>query len=113
MAAESSKSHTGLIATIGGGCLLGIMMFWLQGMQDTVTDVIGLKPQIESLQTRMVKVEQWQEDWPTQGELSGDIRQNKDIEALQRAVERLESYLDQIKEELHALQIARAREGRQ
>lgn len=98
----------GFIAAV----ILSIMGFWLSNTQETITDVIGLKPQIASLQNRMEQVEDWQRRWPTQGELSGDIRQNKDIEYLQREVQSLQLRLAEIAAAVQKIKLDRARESK-
>lgn len=95
-----STQSTGFIFAI----MLAVGTFWFSQQNDTSVDVIGLKPQIEQLQKTVDSHSEWISTWPTQGELSGDVRQNAQIESLQGDVADLEQEIMDLEDEVNALE---------
>jgi len=76
------------------GIIMTLVLSWsvksaLDSAKATNNAVLLLVPKVESLETRLALVEDWQHKWPSTGELAADVRQSKDIEYLKQADKRL------------------------
>ena len=83
MATEVSKDNKLTAAAIVGVIVLVLVGGWINSTQKTGESVISLMPQIATMQETLAGVVQWQQDWPTKGELSADIRQNEKLRNLE------------------------------
>ena len=63
---------------------------WLVGYGKFSEKISNLDGDVSSIATRLQKVEIWQEEWPSEGELMMDREQNTKIDALMRRLERIE-----------------------
>ncbi len=75
-------------------------------------DIQDLKARVQSLEilvgqfdAAIKKVEEWQEMWPTQGELASDIRQNKDIEFLKAVVSEAKVQIDEHRKRIRDIEM--------
>jgi hypothetical protein len=82
-----------------------IIIGWATAITRSVSTVTGLEPQIVQLQKTQDQQGQWISDWPSQGELSADVRQNKDIEFLFREMEESTAEIEAIKLRLREVEI--------
>lgn len=77
---------------------------WLEGTQDTTTSVVQFEPIIDQLRTDVARNSEWIATWPTQGELSGDVRQNERIDFLLQRVDDLEDENDELETRIRQLE---------
>lgn len=64
---------------------------WFIGYGRFSEKIAQLESKMLTLSSRIKEVEQWQHDWPTEGELMMDRAQNTQIKELLRRVGRLEN----------------------
>ena len=63
---------------------------WFVGYGKFSEKISNLDGDFISIATRLQKVEIWQKDWPTEGELMMDREQNTQLKDLTRRIERIE-----------------------
>ena len=71
-----NKTHILLIMVV----ITAILGGWVTMIQRTGNSVLTLTPQIEAMQITIAKHDQWIADWPTNGELAADVKQNAEIQ---------------------------------
>lgn len=97
------KVVLGLFMTIAGFVIIG----WLSWATSSIAELNGLEgrvvPRQDNVDNRLDRVEQWQADWPQNGELAADVRQNAQLEfmsATQREIiESLQALTESIGDE--------------
>ena len=63
---------------------------WFVGYGRFSERISNLDGNLKSIAIRLQKVEKWQKDWPTEGELMMDREQNTQLKDLTRRIERIE-----------------------
>ena len=71
-----------VMTQIGIALLLCILTGWIAMTQRTGESVVALAPQIEALQVTVAHHDKWIAEWPTNGELAADVKQNTQINYL-------------------------------
>jgi len=93
--AKTFENNRSLIPTWGN--LAVVILFvasvagWLIGYGRFSEKIAQLESKMVTISLRIKDVEQWQHDWPTEGELMMDRAQNTQISELKRRVGQLEA----------------------
>jgi len=101
---QNSANRLTISAIVASIILTGIGI-WVNSIQDTVNEVISLKPQIERIRKDVNDNTEWQKEWQRSGELPADVKQSKDIEYLKSNVFKLEGQLEDLMKQIHLLEI--------
>ena len=99
------KFDTKTSIIVAGAVITALLGYWMTSTLQTNDDVLVIRPQVQQNTKRIEAVEQWQQDWPTQGELSADVRQTKDIEFIKLKVNEMEEEIRFMKAQIRAIEL--------
>lgn len=92
------------LTAVGGALILAVLGYFLQDTRQAADDVKAIVPKIEQLERTVDTHSVWIADWPTNGELSADVRQNTKIEHLEDEIDDLEQRVEKLRDRVIELE---------